>query len=358
MRPAIPTSSPTTTESPYRAPRWLRNPHIQTLLGSSSVRVLRGARELRNLGAVHAEHLVDAGSDIRLHGVHSTLPGRAPRGLALLLHGWEGSAESGYMRLTCARLLEQGFDVFRLNFRDHGETHHLNEDLFHSNRLEEVLQAALTVSRKWSSPRLLPMVLAGYSLGGNFALRVALHAPRVGLSLARVAAVCPALDPDRTTTAMEQGLSLYERYFMRKWTRSLRRKRALFPELHAINETQLRVPSLRELTAWLVARHTEFVDVDAYFDGYRISGDRMAGLQVPADILTSADDPVIPIDDFRDWQLPGNATVEIAAHGGHCAFLHDASLRGYAEDWVAHRLSTALAPASVQTPGNAPGEPA
>ena len=140
------------TASAYRAPRWLRSPHLQTLLSSSPIRVARGGRELRKLGAVHEEHLVDAGGDIRLHGVHSTLPGRPPRGLALLLHGWEGSAESGYMRLTCARLLERGFDVFRLNFRDHGGTHHLNEDLFHSNRLEEVLQAALAVSspqRSW-----------------------------------------------------------------------------------------------------------------------------------------------------------------------------------------------------------------
>ena len=335
------------TASPYCPPRWLRNPHIQTLLGSSPVRVLRGAHELRKLGAVHQEHLVDAGNGIRLHGVHSTLPGRPPRGLALLLHGWEGSAESGYMRLTCARLLERGFDVFRLNFRDHGETHHLNEDLFHSNRLEEVLQAALTVSRRWQQQQ--PMVVAGYSLGGNFALRVALNAPRLGLSLARVAAVCPALDPEHTTTAMEHGLPVYERYFMLQWTRSLRRKRALFPERHAIAEEHLRSRRLRELTAWLVARHTEFADVDAYFDGYRISRDRMAGLQVPADILTSADDPVIPIDDFNDWQLPASASVEIATHGGHCAFLRDASLRGYAEDWVAQRLSTALAPASAQT---------
>ncbi|MEF9978390.1 MAG: alpha/beta hydrolase, partial [Thermomonas sp.] len=53
-------------------------------------------------------------------------------------------------------------------------------------------------------------------------------------------------------------------------------------------------------------------------------------------------DPVIPVEDFHDWQLPANATVEIASHGGHCAFLRDASLRGYAEDWVAEHLSTAL----------------
>ena len=70
---------------------------------------------------------------------------------------------------------------------------------------------------------------------------------------------------------MENGLPFYERYFLRKWTRSLRRKRDLFPQRHAIAEEQLSSRRLRDLTAWLVARHTDFVDVDAYFDGYRIA---------------------------------------------------------------------------------------
>ena len=71
--------------SAYAAPRWLRNPHVQTLLGSSPARVRRGAHELHRLGAVHEEHLVNAGEGIRLHGIHSALPSRPARGLALLL---------------------------------------------------------------------------------------------------------------------------------------------------------------------------------------------------------------------------------------------------------------------------------
>ena len=38
--------------------------------------------------------------------------GREPRALVLLLHGWEGSADSNYMRLTAARLLQAGAAVF------------------------------------------------------------------------------------------------------------------------------------------------------------------------------------------------------------------------------------------------------
>ena len=344
----------TITPSGYRAPWWLRNAHVQSVLASSPWRVRHGARQLVATGAVHAEHILDAGDGVRLMGIHSHLPGRAPRALALLLHGWEGSAESGYMRLTAARLLRAGCDVFRLNFRDHGPTHHLNEAVFHSCRLDEVVNAALDVHRRWPD---LPMLLAGFSLGGNFALRVALAAPGVGLPLRHVAAVCPALDPERTTRAMESGLPLYQRYFVHKWTRSLRRKRELFPRVHDFDDAALRL-GVRGITEWLVRRGGEFADADAYFDGYRISEDRLVALQVPADILTSRDDPVIPVEDFHRLQLPATARVEIADDGGHCGFLLGARLDGYAEAWVERRLLTALERAPAQTPRNDTGVPA
>lgn len=325
--------------SDYRAPWWAKSPHLQTALASSPLRVKRGERALHELGATSEEHVLDAGDGVRLHGVHTHLPGQEPRGLALLLHGWEGSAESGYMRLTAARLLEAGFEVFRLNFRDHGPSHHLNEEVFHSCRMDEVVGAAKQVADRWPTR---PVVAAGYSLGGNFALRLAMAAPAAGLPLARVAAVCPALDPERTTQAMEQGFPLYQTYFRRKWARSLRRKRELFPDRHDFEDAGFK-RDLRGMTAWMIDKGGyDFPSVEDYFDGYRISRERLAGLQVPADILTAADDPVIPVEDFHALQLPDIARVEIATHGGHCAFLQDARLHGYAEGWVSARLSTAL----------------
>ena len=322
--------------SDYAPPLWLRSPHVQTVLASSPWRRQRGARRLAETGAVTTEHLVDGGDGVRLHGLHSVVPGQAPRGLALLLHGWEGSTESSYMRLTAARMLERGFEVFRLNFRDHGGSHHLNEAIFHSNRIDEVVHAAVDVARRFPAR---PMVAAGYSLGGNFALRLGLRAPAAGLQLAGVAAVCPVIDPARTMLYMERGHRLYLRHFERTWRASLRRKRELFPTRHTFDDATLKL-GMRELTDWLVHTHTDFGSIDRYFDGYSIAGDRLAALQVPADILMSADDPVIPLDDFHALALPGHARVELSRWGGHCGFLLDARLDGFAERWVTARLAT------------------
>lgn len=321
--------------SDYVPPLWLRSPHVQTVLGSSPWRRQRGAQALAATGAVTTEHLVDGGEGVRLHGLHSAVPGSEPRGLALLLHGWEGSSESSYMRQTAAQMLDLGYAVFRLNFRDHGDSHHLNEAIFHSNRIDEVVHAAVDIAARFDAR---PMIAAGYSLGGNFALRLALRAPAAGLQLAGIAAVCPVIDPARTMLQMERGHQLYLRHFERNWRASLRRKRDLFPDHHAFDDATLQL-GMRDLTDWLVRTHTDFGTLDDYFDGYSVAGDRLSSLQVPVDILMAADDPVIPLDAFHALALPAHARLEISRWGGHCGFLLDRHLDGFAERWVAARLA-------------------
>ena len=93
----------------------------------------------------------------------------------VLLHGWEGSAESLYVLSLAQQLYRRGFEVVRLNLRDHGETHHLNRELFHSCRLPEVVGAVRSAAAALPRPALQ---LVGFSLGGNFMLRVAAQAAR------------------------------------------------------------------------------------------------------------------------------------------------------------------------------------
>ena len=327
------------TVSPYRARGLLADPHVQSVLSSSPWRKRAGLARLRALGASGERRILDLPGGVRLAGVYyAAAPARARGALALLLHGWEGSVESSYINHSAAALLEAGVDVFALNFRDHGGTHHLNEGLFHSCRLEEVLDAARAVRALYAPRR---FVVAGYSLGGNFALRLALAAGRGELGLDGAFAVCPPVDPSAVLRELETGPAFYHWYFMRKWRGSLKRKRALFPQAHAFEEDILRY-DMRGLTRWLVARHGDWGDEERYFEGYAVSGDRLAGLAVPVRILAAADDPVIPVASLRALALPDSATLEISAHGGHCGFILDRRLHGYAERWLENGVTALL----------------
>lgn len=318
----------------FRPPRWLRNPHLQSVLASSALRRWRFRTQHREIEARSVEHLLDCGDGVVLQGFHARTAAEASRGLVVLLHGWEGSAQSSYILGVGSRLLAEGWDVFRLNFRDHGETHHLNREIFHSCRIDEVVGAVRAVAARFPQR---PLAIAGFSLGGNFALRVALRAPAADIPLAQAVAVCPAIHPPAILEAIERAPWFYHAYFMRKWRDSLRRKQAAFPDAYVFDQRFL-AQRMRELTAELITRYTEYGSLEGYLDGYSIAGDRLATLAVPAAILTAQDDPIIPVDDFRTLALPEHVTLEIAPYGGHCGFIRGWSLTSFAEDYLVARL--------------------
>ncbi len=319
----------------FRPARLLRNAHLQSLLASSGLRSWLFKRKRAALRRGVIEHILDCGDGVRLQGFHTPQQARPQaRALVILLHGWEGSADSTYLLHAGSRLLAEGYDVFRLNLRDHGATHHLNVGLFHSCLLDEVVGACRAIAQLFPS---MPLAIAGFSLGGNFALRVALRAPAAGVELRHAIGVCPVISPRAGLAAISSAPFFYEQYFMHKWRRSLLRKQALFPQRELFAASDLR-GNLHDLTRSMVERHTNFGTLENYLDGYAISGNRLAALRVPASILTAADDPVIPIADFRALQLSPTTELDIAPHGGHCGFIQDFSLRSYSEDYIVSRL--------------------
>ncbi len=324
----------------FDPPRLLRNAHVQSILSSSFLRRAVFRRKDATLEQVAVEHTLDCGNGVRLQGFHSAQSAlSSARALVVLLHGWEGSAQSNYILHTGARLLAEGCDVFRLNFRDHVQTHHLNRELFHSCRIDEVVGAVAEIARRFPAR---PLVVGGFSLGGNFALRVALRAPAAGIPLAWTFAVCPVISPKAGLKAIEDAPWFYEYYFMRKWRESLRRKQAAFPDRELFGRAELH-GGLRELTRNLVERHTKFGTLDNYLDGYSIAGDALAAMTVPANILTAADDPVIPVDNFRALKLAPSTELAIVPHGGHCGFIRDWNLRSWAEDFILAQMTRRLA---------------
>ncbi|MGA9334188.1 MAG: alpha/beta fold hydrolase [Rudaea sp.] len=328
-----------TESDEFNPPFWLRNPHVQSILASSGVRRWVFRRRRATLDDAATEHILDCSDGVRLQGFYTRQQVSDPsRALVVLLHGWEGCAQSSYLLHTGSRLLDEGCDVFRLNFRDHGNTHHLNRGLFHSRRLDEVVDAVKKVGELLPQR---PLMIGGFSLGGNFALRVALRAHAAGIPLAWAFAVCPVISPRAGLRSIEDAPWFYERYFMHKWRGSLRRKQELFPESEFFSAEELR-GNMRELTRSMVQRHTDFGTLDNYLDGYSIAGDTLANLDVPATILTAEDDPVIPVVDFRALKLAPATKLKIVAHGGHCGFITGLALRSWAEEFVIAQMNAIL----------------
>jgi len=317
----------------FEPPRWLRNRHLQSMLASTVAR--RGPIARRTAPVVGAQKviLLDCGDGVRLQCFHSS-PQQSTGRPVVILHGWEGSAQSLYVLSLAQLLFERGFEVVRLNLRDHGDTHHLNRELFHSCRLPEVVGAVRSVQQLF---RGRPLHLMGFSLGGNFMLRVAAQAGDAGLDVAKVIAVSPVLDPGATLIALEQGMPGYQLYFVRKWMRSLLKKQAVWPADYDFREIG-RLASLRWMTAELIRRFTEFPSLDDYLNGYSITGGRLSRLEVPATIITSLDDPIIPAHSIERLARPSCLQLTVTRFGGHCGFLE----RLVGPSWVEWRILAEL----------------
>ena len=319
-------------------PSWpFTNGHVQTLFSPGAFSGYTFSRTSCELIQRAEKVVLDAGHGVRLSGAFTAQKLRPQaRGLAVLFHGWEGSVDSSYVVRTGNRLLGEDWDVLRLNFRDHGGSHALNEGLFHSCRMDEVVHALGAIAARWPTR---PIALAGFSLGGNFALRAAMHQACAGISLSYVLAVCPVIDPASGLFALERRAhGLYQAYFLREWRKSLRVKQASFPQHVYFRPAELE-QSLIDITESLVHRHTHFPSLQAYLQGYALTGSAMQLMTIPATILTARDDPMIPVKAFEELDLPANVELDIAPYGGHCSFMHGFNMKSFTDDYIAERFN-------------------
>ncbi|MCK9274596.1 MAG: alpha/beta fold hydrolase [Syntrophales bacterium] len=299
-------------DNEFRPQRWAKNTHIQSIFASLKIRAA-GRNEMVRASK---KTILNCGNNVRLLGFHSSQP--LSKALVLLLHGWEGSSDSTYVLHSGRYLFREGFDIFRLNLRDHGESHHLNEGIFHGALTEEVVQAVHETARFAKGK---PFFIVGFSLGGNFALRVALsHGTKKIEGLRHIFCVSPLLDPYKATLCIDSGLFIYRKYFLKKWKQSLEKKQQLFP--HRYNfEDIFKMENTLQMTDILIKRYTDFAGYREYFNNYTLLNNTFADLTIPLTILAAEDDPVIPVKDFFTLQKNESLEIGIQHHGGHCGFL-------------------------------------
>ena len=291
---------------------FLKNRHLQSMMASSRF-LLPPHRVLLD----HSKKLIintSQGSKLLAHiSLHT-----ASRGLIIILHGWEGSSSSAYVLAAAAFFFEKGFSIARLNLRDHGESHHLNEGLFHGALLEETFSAVNTLAIHEENR---PVYLLGFSMGANFSLRIAINHSRTPIrNLRHVFAVSPPLDPYKTTLAIDQGPGIYRKYFLKKWKRSLRQKQRLFPSKYNFTK-MLNAKTCMELTENIMIYFPEFTSYRDYFKLYTLTDQSFQNLNIPVNIFISADDPVIPPDDYELLHESGFLKIAREKYGGHCGFI-------------------------------------
>ena len=303
----------------------LRNPHAQTLASSFWPR-----RFPRLPRSTPREFEVEPGTRIRGECHWQSEPREHPT--LVLVHGLEGSSESGYMLGLAERAFTAGWNAVRLNQRNCGGTESLTPTLYNSG-LSGDFRAVLDEFIKRDS---LPEIFfAGYSMGGNLVLKMAGELAGVAPPQLRgVAAVCPALELAQCVDAVDLPSNfVYQWHFVNGLKNRMRRKVHLFPGKFDLGP-MARVRTLREFDDVITATYCGFRDASDYYA--RCSALRVVGeIRVPTLVVTAQDDPFVPFASFSDPAVAGNSQIRLLApeHGGHCAFIsrHGGDNRFWAE---------------------------
>jgi predicted alpha/beta-fold hydrolase len=291
----------------------LHNPHAQTLASTFWRRRFPGLPQ-----STPREFETEPGTRIR--GECHWQPRPSERPTLVLVHGLEGSSESGYMLGLAERAFAAGWNALRLNQRNCGGTETLTPTLYNSGLSNDYRAVLMELIDRDS---LSEIFFAGYSMGGNLVLKMAGEladaAPR---QLRGVATVCPALDLARCVDAV--GLPqnfIYQRHFVNGLKSRMRRKAKLYPGMFDLSRME-RVRTLREFDDVITATYCDFSGASDYYQ--RSSALRVAGdIKVPTQVVIAQDDPFVPFESFTDPALTNNSNVTLIApiKGGHCAFI-------------------------------------
>lgn len=264
--------------------------------------------------------LFDVTDDTRVLAHCHWQPERARHPLLIALHGLEGSSTAHYMQGLADKAFARGFNVVRLNQRTCGGTEQLAPGLYHSGLTHD---ADVVLREVIERDGIQQVVVAGYSLGGNLALKLAGdYGTAAPPQLRGVCAVSPVIELEACVQALERRRNaVYQWNFVRGLKARMRRKAECFPGRFALDRLP-DIRTVREFDAAYTAPHFGFESAEDYY--HRASAMRVADrVATPALVITAEDDPFVPAAPFREPALAANPNVHtvITRRGGHCGFL-------------------------------------
>jgi len=314
-------------QPPCEPPIWARGGQAQTLLGFL---LPTPGEELKGSVATRREVPLECGDRLV---VFDAPPASGPTGRPLdgvvvhLFHGLTGSSDSNYVRLCAEALRRDGAAVIAFNHRGQGAGEGLARGIYHSGSAPD-LWASVAAGRVLHPDAL--HVGVGFSLSGNALLLGAGRDGGHGTPDA-VLAVNPPVDLARSVARMERGLNrIYDRNFVLGVRRAMAERRAR-GDLAPSMRVQLSW-SLRETDDRVTAPLAGFASGAEYYERCS-SAPWIGAVEVPAVLLSAADDPFIEPQMIEDATRGTGAFVHMEPVGGHLGYLAARPVggEGYAE---------------------------
>jgi len=294
------TSHPAIQILPFRPLRGLSSPHLQTIL---PILFAKSGQE-----APSAPFVIQLSDGDALYTRFSTPPYWKPNQKTIvLLHGLGGSDSSAYMIRFSRKLYLEGYRTVRINLRGSGKGVNYANRPYNGGTSRDILESLQTI--KMQTPE-SPLILIGYSLGGNITLKLLGEMGDMASNLIEAAvAVCPPLDLMRTVELLStQSNRRYHNYYVK----GLRKMCSRWIKNRTLS-------SIFDFDNLITAPLWGYQSAEDYY--LKCSSlSFIPRIQVPCHIIYSADDPFVDYRPALNLTLSGKVKIWISRYGGHMGF--------------------------------------
>lgn len=299
---------PIIESSSYRAPCILKNRHLQTIYQYMF-------RMKLNLNYERKRFSTADGDFLELDWVKT-----GSKKLVVLCHGLESNSRESHILGMARKFISQGWDALALNYRGCGGEPNRDWKSYHYGFTDDLREVLEDVS---SSGEYEDIVLVGFSLGGNIALK---YLGEEGDKLKPLikGAVCFSIPCDIADCAgklSEPSNAIYFSDFLNRFYNKYKEKNKILNDRLDLGGFK-KIKTFRELDSRYTGPIHGFKDVDRFWEESSCKN-WLNRIAVPTLIVNAQDDPFLdkncyPIELCRNSD---RLFLEIPDFGGHCGFV-------------------------------------
>ena len=225
----------------------------------------------------------------------------------VILHGLGGSDSSSYMIRLSRKFYQKGYRCLRINLRGAGQGVHLARKPYHGGTSQDILEAIQILK---SQHRDSPLILMGFSLGGNIALKLLGELGEKAKELIEmVISICAPVDLAQTMELLHLPSNrIYHRYYV---------KNLKLMGARWIGQQSVR--SIPDFDNVVTAPQWGFRDA---FDYYQQCSSKflLASIQHTCHLIFAEDDPFVDYRSALDSLTSSKVKVWLSQYGGHMGF--------------------------------------
>ena len=300
-------------ELPFNPFPFLEDPHKQTIMGSAFNFMFDFPSEQKLI-------TLPDGDKISLQ-ITTPLTWKETDLTVIFVHGLCGSHKSPNLVRMVRKLEPLGVRVDRYNMRGCGSGRGLAKRPYHSGMSDDIFEC-LKVLRKETPES--PIILAGFSLGGNLVLKLAGELGDLAKHFLKgVIAVSPPIELYSSIQMLgDPENAFYENYFYKVLRNEVHYRHKKFKELPSIELP--RNLKIYEFDQLYTAPTCGFENVDDYYNKCS-AANVVSDIEVPTKVLLSEDDPIISHNSFDRYKVPSNLSLYKTKKGGHLGYLGSSS---------------------------------